>query len=111
MVEALLVLFAVLMSLVVGAMLEVLVIEVPEAVPALTFTTSGKFTDAPDKISPVQSPAAPGQQLIAPVPPTAGSVLQIHPVGIANETNVVFVGTDSVNTAPVAEFGPALVTV
>ena len=53
----------------------------------------------------------PVQQLMAPVPPTAGSVGQIHPAGIPRETKVVNAGTLPVNTPPAAEDGPALVTV
>src|ERR1700722_5638619 len=107
-----LVLFAVLMSLVVGAMLDVLVIVVPEAVPEFTFTTNGNCTDVPEATAvPRQAPRAPGQQLILPVPPTAGSVVQTHAVGMPRETKVVFAGTASVKTRLLAEFGPALVTV
>ena len=60
-------LFAGFTSLVVGAMLEVLVMIVPEAVPALTFTTRGNIEDVPlQKSCPTcRRLAAPGQQLIA----------------------------------------------
>jgi hypothetical protein len=59
----------------------------------------------------VQTPALPGQQLIAPVPPTAGRVGQVSPVGIANETKVVFAGTLPVNTTLTGDPGPAFVSV
>src|ERR1700684_1721477 len=85
---------------VVGAMLEVFVILVPEAVPALTLTTRGNVSDVPaGKVEPtVQTPAAPAQQLIVPVPPTAGRAVQITPAGSASDTKVVFAGTELVNT-------------
>jgi len=104
------VLFAGFTSLVVGAMLEVFVMIVPDAVPALTFTTRGNMEDVPAaKVAPsVHAPAAPGQQLIAPVPPTAGSEVQITPAGRTSETKVVFAGTELVNTGFAGLAGPAL---
>ena len=91
------VLFATFTSFVVGAMFAVFVIIVPDAVPAFTFTTSGSCAVVPDgTAAPEQTPPLPGQQLIAPVPPTAGSVGQVAPAGSASETKVVLAGTVSV---------------
>jgi hypothetical protein len=88
-------LFVVFTSFVVGPTLAVFVIVVP-AVPEFVFTTSENCALVPEAIAaPEQTPAAPGQQLIVPVPPTAGSVGQVVPAGIVNETNVVPVGTVS----------------
>jgi len=82
-------------SFTVGATLDVFVMVVPDAVPAFTFTTIGNCTDVPaGKATPtVQTPPVPGQQLMAPVPPTAGSVGQVTPAGTASDTNVVLAGT------------------
>ena len=97
MVVAVEVLFAGFTSFVVGAMLAVLEITVPDAVPAFTFTTSGSCALVPaGTAAPEQTPAAPGQQLIAPVPPTAGRAVQVAPAGSVRETKVVFAGTVSV---------------
>jgi hypothetical protein len=107
MVVAVDVLFATLTSFVVGAMLAVCEMTLPDAVLAFTFTTSGSCAALPDGIAtPEQIPIAPGQRLIAPVPPTAGSVVQVTPAGSASETRVVLAGTVSVNVTLLAEFGP-----
>ena len=91
------VLFAGFTSFVVGAIFAVLEITVPDAVPAFTFTISGSCAVAPaGNAVPEQTPPAPGQQLIAPVPPTAGTVVQVAPAGSTSETKVVFAGTVSV---------------
>jgi hypothetical protein len=89
----------------------VLVIVVPEAVPAFTFTTSGKLTDAPGAmVCPAFS-----VQVNVPVPPTA-MALHVHPVGATNAcASVVFAGIVSVNvTVVTVEFvtvaGPLFVT-
>jgi hypothetical protein len=101
------VLFAVFTSFVVGPIFAVLEITVPDAVPAFTFTTSGSCAVVPDGIAaPEQTPPVPGQQLIAPVPPTTGSVGHVAPAGSASETKVVLAGTVSVKVTPLAEFGP-----
>ena len=112
-VKAVVVLLAGLMSLVVGATLEVLVIWVPEVSPALTFTTNGNWKAVPEVmgVSALHVVPAPTQQLMDPVPPTAGRVLQIQPAGIPRETKVVDAGTLPVKTPPKAEDGPALFTV
>lgn len=106
------VLFAGVTSFVAGDTVIVLEMTVPGAVAALTFTTIGKLiwvpagTAAPEQLAPL-----PGQQVIVPVPPTAGSAVQIHPVGIVKETSVVFAGTAPVNVTPVTLAGPALPSV
>src|SRR5580704_978151 len=101
------VLFATFTSFVVGPIFAVLEITVPGAVLAFTFTTSGSCAAEPDgTATPEQTPPVPAQQLIAPVPPTAGSVGQVTPAGSASETKVVLAGTVSVKTTLLAEFGP-----
>src|SRR5271155_1948161 len=101
------VLLATFTSFVVGAIFAVFEITVPDAVPAFTFTTSGSCAVVPDGIAaPEQTPPVPGQQLIAPVPPTAGSVVQVAPAGSASETKVVLAGTVSVKVTLLAELGP-----
>ena len=79
-----------------------LLMELPLAVLALTFTTSvktaGGSLTAYDFVA-----------VTPPVPPTAG-VVRDHPAGAAIETNVVPVGTPSVNCVTASE-GPALSTV
>ena len=61
MVVAVDVLFATFTSFAVGAMFAVLVITVPDAVPAFTFTISGSCALVPDGIAaPEHTPAAPG---------------------------------------------------
>jgi hypothetical protein len=101
------VLFATFTSFVVGPIFAVLEITVPDAVAAFTFTTSGSCAVVPDGIAaPEQTPPVPGQQLIAPVPPTVGSVGQVAPAGSTSETKVVLAGTVSVKVTLLAEFGP-----
>ena len=104
---AVVVLFATFTSFVVGPIFAVFEMTVPDAVLAMTFTTSGSCAVVPDGIAaPEQTPPVPGQQLIAPVPPTAGSVGQVAPAGSASETNVVLAGTVSPKVTLLAEFGP-----
>src|ERR1700683_5718499 len=106
-VLAVVVLFATFTSLVVGPIFAVLEMTVPDAVLALTFTTSGSCAVEPDgNAAPEQTPAVPGQQLLAPVPPTAGSVGQVVPAGSASETKVVLPGTVSPKVTLLTEFGP-----
>lgn len=101
------VLFAGFTSFVVGPMFAVLEITVPDAVAAFTFTTSGSVAALPDgTAAPEQTPPVPGQQLIAPVPPTAGSVGHVTPAGSTSETKVVFAGTASVKVTLLTELGP-----
>lgn len=95
-------------SLAVGVRLIVLEITVPGGVPALTLTTIGTLycvpfvTAAPEQLVPV-----PGQQLIDPVPPAAGTAVQIIPVGVMpNDTSVVFVGTAPAKTMLLTLAGP-----
>src|ERR1700730_8986907 len=97
------VLFARFGSLVPEVASMVLVITVPTAVPALTFTASVNV--------PVAALATSGLvQLMLPVPLTAG-VEQAQPAGNARDWNVVFAGTASLNTAFTASRGPLFVTV
>jgi len=50
-------------------------------------------------------------QVIVPVPPTAGTVPQVHPAGGVIDTKVVFGGVASENVIPaVATAGPLFVT-
>jgi hypothetical protein len=95
-------LFAVLGSVVEELTVTVSLIAVPAAVPAVTFTTTGKLAVPAAKLGFVQE--------IVPAAPTVGSVHD-HPLGIgANDTNVVFGGVLSVKVALVATLGPLLVT-
>jgi hypothetical protein len=77
-------------------------IAVPAAVPAFTFNTREKLPDPGATLGFVQ--------VIVPVPPTAGTVPQVHPAGGAIDWNVVFGGVVSVKVAVVAALGPAFVT-
>ena len=89
-------------SVVEELMLAVSVITVPEGVPAVTFTTTGKLAVPGAKLGFVQ--------VIVPALPTAGS-MHAHPTGIGlRDTKVVFGGVTSVKLALVAVLGPALVT-
>src|SRR5438105_90698 len=56
-------------------------IAVPAAVPAVTFSTKEKLPDPGATLGFVQ--------VIVPVPPTAGTVPQVHPTGGAIDWNVV----------------------
>lgn len=77
-------------------------IAVPAAVPAVTFTTTGKLADPTARLGFVQ--------VMVPALPTAGRV-QDHPLGIVlKDTKVVFAGVVSVKVAAVATLGPALLT-
>ena len=91
------VLFAVFTSFAVGLTFAVFVIVVPAAVPEFTFTTSEICAFAPEgNAAPEQTAPLPGQQLIAPVPPTGGRLGHVAPAGSVSETKVVFAGTVSV---------------
>ena len=95
-------LFAVLGSVVLELMVAVSLMAVPAAVPAVTFTTTGKLAVPTAKLGLVQ--------VMVPAAPTAGRV-QDHPVGIGVScTNVVSGGVFSVKVAAAAGLGPALVT-
>jgi hypothetical protein len=76
----------------------VLVIKVPVAVAAFTFTTI-------ENVAVASSANVPAGQLIDPDPPTAGVV---QPADGEIETNVVLAGVASVRTTPVAGSGPSL---
>jgi len=103
------VLLAGVTSFVAGETVIVFEMTVPGAVAGLTFTTIGKLTVVPEgTAAPEQLAPVPGQQEIVPVPPTGGSAVQIHPVGMVKETSVVFGGTEPVNVTPLALAGPAL---
>lgn len=105
-------LFAGFTSFAVGATFAVFEMMVPDTVPAITLTTNGNCTLVPEVTAArEQTPALPGQQEIAPVPPTAGIVGQVQPVGMPSETKVVCVGTASVNVTPVTDAGPPFATV
>jgi hypothetical protein len=98
------VLFEVFESGVVLDTVAVSVITVPDAVPGLTRTCSGKLRDAP------LATGVADEQLIAPVPPTAG-VMQVHPAGGVSDWNVQFAGTFSVNVGFAAESRPLFLNV
>src|SRR5438093_13635725 len=80
----------------------VLLIAVPAAVPAFTFNTKEKLPDPGATLGFVQ--------VIVPVPPTTGTVPQVHPAGGVIDWNVVLGGVVSVKLAVVAALGPAFVT-
>jgi hypothetical protein len=82
--------------------LAVLLTIVPFGVAAFTFTTSVK-----DPLPSAGSVAM--VQFTVPVPPTAG-VVQLHPAGDVNETNVVFAGRVSDNATVVASAAVRFVT-
>jgi hypothetical protein len=90
-------LFPELGSVVEELMLTVSVIAVPAAVPAFTFTTTGKLAVPGAKLGLVQAIVAPRTHA--------------QPGGTGlRETNVVFAGTTSVKLTLLAVLGPALVT-
>lgn len=95
------VLFAPLGSVVEELTMTVLLIAVPAAVPAFTFTASVKLAVPGAKLASVQ--------VMRPVPPTAG-VMQSQPTGNTIDWKVVLGGVLSVRRAAVAVLGPALVT-
>src|SRR6187200_1638995 len=72
-------------SAVADATVAVLVMTVPPAVAAPTFTTSVN-----EALAPLASEGL--VEVTVPVPPTAG-VVDVHPAGAVNETNVVPAGT------------------
>jgi len=89
-------------SKVAEATVAVFAITVPVTTLALTLTTSVN----------IELPTANDGlvQLTVPVPPTAGAV-QVHPAGVASETNVVPAGRVSARVADTATLGPAFVAV
>ena len=91
-------LFPALGSVVAELIVAVSVITVPAAVPALTFTTTGKLAEPGAKLGFVQVIVAPNTHA-----QPAGTGLR--------ETKVVLAGTVCVKLALVAVLGPALVTV
>src|SRR3954451_13822410 len=77
-------LFAVLGSATAELTLTVSLIAVPAAVPAVTFRTREKLPDPGATLGFVQ--------VIVPVPPTAGTVPQVHPAGGVIDWKVVLGG-------------------
>ncbi len=105
--ETLAVLFAGVGSAVVELMLTVLVMMVPSAVAASTWTTTVKVAVLPLPMF------AERVQVLVPVPPTGGFTqfqVPVPPV-IAAETKVVLAGVVIVNTGLLAVFGPLFLTV
>jgi hypothetical protein len=81
---------------------------VPEGALAFTCNTSVKL--AVFAVPTARLPLS--VQVIVPVPPTAGTVPQVHPVGGVIDWKFVFGGVVSVKVMPVvAAAGPLLVTV
>src|ERR1700722_17287056 len=78
------------------------VMTVPLAVPVFTFTTRLNVA----AVDPAMFTLV---QITLPVPPITGEA-QLHPVGDAIETKVVFVGIVITTVALSAELGPLLVT-
>lgn len=72
-------------------------ITVPLAVPAVTLYVTVKVPETP-------APTLGSEHGVA------GNPVQVHPVGGAMETNVVFAGVASVNEPPVAAVEPVFVT-
>src|SRR5215467_3993079 len=83
----------------------VFVMLVPDAVFEFTCSTSVKLAVA------FTAWFAPSVHVIVPVPPTGGSVPQVHPAGGVIDWNVVLGGVTSVMLAPVAAAGPMFLTV
>ena len=88
------VLFVVLGSVPVSLTVAVFVMVVPFATPAFTSTTIVKFP-----LVELAASAALAVQVIAPVPPTAGTVPQVQPAGGVAEINVVLAGVFCVSDA------------
>lgn len=84
-------------------MLAVLTMVEPGASPKLAFTTSGKLAEAFAARDAMV-------QVIGPVPPTVGSVPQLHPEGTPRETKVAPVGIVSVKVAVPEAAGPPFAT-
>src|SRR5215467_14342245 len=83
----------------------VFVMFVPDAVFEFTCNTSVKLAVLP------AFRLAPSVHVIVPVPPTGGSVPQVHPAGGVMDWNVVLGGVTSVMLTPVAAAGPRFFTV
>jgi hypothetical protein len=92
-----------LVSCVVELAVTVSLMTVPEAVPAVTLTTTGKLTKFPGAMLEIV------QVRVRGFPDGAG---QVQPAGSGvSDTKVVLVGITSVNWTPVATLGPLLVSV
>ena len=96
-------LFSELVSLVVVVIDAVLVIVEPLVADGLTFTVSTKVWAAPPAASELRV------LVIVPVPPAVGVVFD-QPVGLTNDTNVVFAGIASLSETLCAAPGPAFAT-
>ena len=84
--------------------LAVLVIVVPFAVPAFTFTTIVKLLNA-------LAASDVAVKVMVPVPPAGTASVRVQPAGVVTETSVVFAGTASESDKLAASLGPLLVTV
>ena len=81
-----------------------MLIVVPSAVPAVTFTTRVKTLEAPEASEALVN-------VTVPVPPAGTESVRVQPAGVVTDTNVVFVGTASESDKDCASLGPLLVTV
>ena len=88
--------------------LSVSVMLVPDGVPEMTCNTRVKFA-----VFAEPTPRLPlSVQVMVPVPPTTGTVPQVHPAGGVIDWKVVFGGVTCVKVIPVvAAAGPLFVTV
>ncbi len=77
---------------------------VPEGVPAFTCNTSVKFAVA------FTARLVLSLQVMVPVPPTGGTVGQVHPAGGVIDWKFVFGGVVCVKLVVVAAAGPLFVT-
>ena len=99
-----LLLFVGLETAFVAVAVSVSVMLVPEGVLEFTCRTSEKFAVALSARVPMSV------HVIVPVPPTGGTVPQVHPAGGVMDWNVVLGGVVWVKVALVAAAGPSLVT-
>jgi hypothetical protein len=82
----------------------VLVMVVPLAVPAVTFTTTVKIEEA-------LATCVGLVNVNVPVPPAGTASVRLQPAGVVTDTSVVFAGTASESDKDCASLGPLLVTV
>src|SRR5882672_2900161 len=102
-------LFAFATTTVAGTMLVAVAVSVseifvPEGVPAFTCNTSVKFAVA------FTARLVLSLQVMVPVPPTGGTVGQVHPAGGVIDWKFVFGGVVCVKLVVVAAAGPLFVT-
>lgn len=102
---ALALLFVRLGTMLVAFAVTVSVMFVPDAVVESTCNTSVKLAVTPTFRVPVRV------QVMVPVPPTGGTVPQVHPAGGVIDWKVVFGGVTSVIVTPVAFAVPRFFTV